>query len=1355
MYTYREAAMVYASHLPLEGEQELQQLRNNVILSSTAMSPLPSLLSQAQVAMPPTYSNNNCPSSGIIVPETTLQHQTAASSSMMQRRRCPPLVQQQRRSSSSKIIRPAKNKLKKTKTAARLASSSSTAVKPGRLFMRMLLNNDDNNNNDSSTKELAFEIGDFHIALRYTTVDPSTVQKAWAQVDKLRTVENLQATRRARTPWKRDYTTPTTKLRGKVYTIGQDVLDIVEDQREEVNDVTRPIAAALRDCGINNNERTLRKPTLPSLHITHTSYHTGDDGENDEYYKHLLANSFDGGAAAIINSSESTISTTGANTTKAIYTTTKEIWSSAPGINFVGASSLSHVKISSSSDRDHLSINDTQQQQQSSSSSSMKERRNQMYTVQTIDDFVMHGSNDNNDEGGGSNGKKVTICGQLGYDISPSGDLLPISNAPRYTLTFSLLPAAAAAAAATTTTPTNGGSGRGGNDRCNHGRGLTFDLWIEGGDNDDHNNEKTMKDGTTSFEDDDESNSRSTTTQSLLSSPVLISDYSSYAVNSAHIFFQQNAGESYFGLGGRTSQSNICGLEVQICHPAMYNSGSSTRMISSSSSSSSSSSLTMPHFISTSGISLHLDNVEPTIFDFVNATNNSSSSLSANDDDNNKSSSSQYYWYSIRSMSSSIHGTFLVGTSILHATELHTSITGRTKPLPKWTQCNGILAGMTGGTRLVKQICSVALFEHNVHVGGVLIKDWTGSKDVVGTSTTTSHNNTDGRECNNSTWYNWVLERSHYPEWQAFVDTLERRGISVGLYLCPYLEEVPLPLRSGRRYLYGEIHEDEYFVKREVPIISKRKMMMMMKMKNISDKKKNARKTKLPFITKAGFVMSNNSNNRIEQSCEGGEDGASTTATTAAAAAAATAVTMYNMFQRSKCGILDPSNPTAASWYKHVVKEEVIEYAGASFWLADMSSMGGPPVDGVYSSPASMMMKNASSSSSSTDNTTATAKHHPDNHVLITGMTSTQRAGLGGGIGGAATEGSTMSVATSATAGGGRPRLLLHNSYAEQWAKVNHDTIIDAGREGDGFFIVNCAYGSTSKYARTTSLADNVVKFNNGKSNNNNSSSTILQSVLNGLLNGGISGLTQGHCAVNLAVPRVKNSSSSSSSSVIDSISREMICRWFEMTAFTTLFRTHDGDCGMSNTSSTSSNKWISAYNDELVMKSLARWSKVFVSLSDYRLRLMKESSERGYPVVRHPLLHFPNDVNFIGGRKNSNYHSSSHKSSDASSSSSAFMLGDLIYIVPILKCGVIRKKVYLPQGAWIHLWSGEQMTDEFNNGMTVEVLSPVDEPPVFIRDCKIMQHFCAEMQSKGIIINDSKTRRKGSGRLLRGLFTT
>jgi hypothetical protein len=43
-------------------------------------------------------------------------------------------------------------------------------------------------------------------------------------------------------------------------------------------------------------------------------------------------------------------------------------------------------------------------------------------------------------------------------------------------------------------------------------------------------------------------------------------------------------------------------------------------------------------------------------------------------------------------------------------------------------------------------------------------------------------------------------------------------------------------------------------------------------------------------------------------------------------------------------------------------------------------------------------------------------------------------------------------------------------------------------------------------------------------------------------------------------------------------------------------------------------------------------------------------------------------------------------------------------------------------------------MTGEFDDGATVEVSSPVDEPPVFIRDCDIMQHFVLTLKSKGIV---------------------
>ena len=34
-------------------------------------------------------------------------------------------------------------------------------------------------------------------------------------------------------------------------------------------------------------------------------------------------------------------------------------------------------------------------------------------------------------------------------------------------------------------------------------------------------------------------------------------------------------------------------------------------------------------------------------------------------------------------------------------------------------------------------------------------------------------------------------------------------------------------------------------------------------------------------------------------------------------------------------------------------------------------------------------------------------------------------------------------------------------------------------------------------------------------------------------------------------------------------------------------------------------------------------------------------------------------------------------------------MLGELMYIVPVLKVGVKKMNVYLPRGPWIHLWVG------------------------------------------------------------------
>ncbi len=57
-----------------------------------------------------------------------------------------------------------------------------------------------------------------------------------------------------------------------------------------------------------------------------------------------------------------------------------------------------------------------------------------------------------------------------------------------------------------------------------------------------------------------------------------------------------------------------------------------------------------------------------------------------------------------------------------------------------------------------------------------------------------------------------MLKREYSTGWQSLMDLLDRRRVSMGLYLSPYLEEIHMHLRSGRRYQFSNLGGD-YFVK--------------------------------------------------------------------------------------------------------------------------------------------------------------------------------------------------------------------------------------------------------------------------------------------------------------------------------------------------------------------------------------------------------------------------------------------------------------------------------------------------------------------------------------------------------------
>ncbi|NMV21931.1 alpha-glucosidase, partial [Vibrio parahaemolyticus] len=79
-------------------------------------------------------------------------------------------------------------------------------------------------------------------------------------------------------------------------------------------------------------------------------------------------------------------------------------------------------------------------------------------------------------------------------------------------------------------------------------------------------------------------------------------------------------------------------------------------------------------------------------------------------------------------------------------------------------------------------------------------------------------------------------------------------------------------------------------------------------------------------------------------------------------------------------------------------------------------------------------------------------------------------------------------------------------------------------------------------------------------------------------------------------------------------------------------------------------------------LRHFARLARVYAAWKPYREELVREAAERGLPVVRHPLIHHPEDPVAWGlGRQ--------------------FMVGPEMLVVPVLDPGRRRVEAYLPQG--------------------------------------------------------------------------
>lgn len=267
-----------------------------------------------------------------------------------------------------------------------------------------------------------------------------------------------------------------------------------------------------------------------------------------------------------------------------------------------------------------------------------------------------------------------------------------------------------------------------------------------------------------------------------------------------------------------------------------------------------------------------------------------------------------------------------------------------------------------------------------------------------------------------------------------------------------------------------------------------------------------------------------------------------------------------------------------------------------------------------------------------------------------------------------------------------------HNRYAEEWQKVNREAINEAGRGDDIVFFSRSGYTKSPGLTTLFWLGDQLVTWDKYDG---------IKTAVTGLLSSGLSGYSLNHSDIGgyTTVP-------SPVSWLINHRyrSKELMQRWTELNAFTTVFRTHEGNRPEAN---------HQFHTDKDTLEHFARFANVYKAWSDYRKQLVKDAAQKGHPVVRHPWVHYPND-------------------NAVRSLEYQFMIGADFMVAPVLEPGAVSVDVYLPKGSWTHVFTGQ--VHRHKQGKSIVVAAPIGTPAVFYKtESKSGQQFRQALLANGL----------------------
>lgn len=241
---------------------------------------------------------------------------------------------------------------------------------------------------------------------------------------------------------------------------------------------------------------------------------------------------------------------------------------------------------------------------------------------------------------------------------------------------------------------------------------------------------------------------------------------------------------------------------------------------------------------------------------------------------------------------------------------------------------------------------------------------------------------------------------------------------------------------------------------------------------------------------------------------------------------------------------------------------------------------------------------------------------------------------------------------------------VIHNEWPVLWAKCNYEAVKEAGKLGEVFYFMRSGGHGSQKYATALWAGDQSVNFE---------------------LHDGIASVIPSALSVGMIGNPFTHSDIGGYTSLHGNIrTKELFDRWLEMSVFSSLMRTHEGNRPSEN---------FQFYNDVDTLNLMSKFTNLRKDLKPYVQELYQEAHQFGYPVQRPLFMHYEDDLSTYDMQY-------------------SYLFGSEMLIEPVLEEGKLEKSVYLPEDEWIHLWTGK----EYIGNQTIIVEAPIGFIPVFYR---------------------------------------